>query len=90
MSEARKTLDFDALNDFDVPAPKPRPSRPTPAAKKAVDVVTSFPSRDPSQDGQLNIKAPVDVLRRFQAMAKADRYTYGEFLELLLNAYTKK
>ena len=83
----RKSLDFGDLDDF-----KPRPKAKTtnsslPIAMKAVDRVAGFPSREALDEGQLNIKASTDVLDRFKAMAKAERYKYGDFLEILMNSY---
>jgi len=86
----RKSLDFGELDDFE-PRPKAQPTNPrVPMEMKAVDRVAGFPSREALQEGQLNIKAPIDVLDRFKAMAKAERYKYGDFLEILMNSYERR
>ena len=83
----RKSLNFGDLDDFK-PRPKAETTNPRmPIAMKAVDRVAGFPSREALDEGQLNIKAPRDVLDRFKAMAKAERYKYGDFLEILMNSY---
>jgi len=101
MADTRKPLDFGSLDDFETrPKPSPAPAvavaRPQAraveqdAAKRAVDRVAAFPSREAVDDSQMNIKAPTAVLDRFRAMAKAERYRHGEFLEILMNAYEQK
>ena len=85
MSNGRKSLDID---DF-----QPRPqvaSHNTQENKKAVDKISNFPSREASEDAQINIKASNDALDRFRTLAKAERYRHGEFLEVLMDAYESK
>ncbi len=92
MESSRKPLDFGGLEDFDVTPPPARPaafSAPKPV-KKAIDKVASFPSREASEDSQMNIKASADILERFRQMAKKERYKHGEFLQVLMDAYGKK
>lgn len=92
MTGGRKPLDFGSLDDFD----NPKPSRIETEVfapvdeKKAVDRVSAFPSRERSDDAQINIRAPSDVLHRFRAMAKKERYTLGAFLEILMDSYDGK
>lgn len=86
MATERKALDFSDLDEFRPREPSPVPKR---VNQKAVDQVSSFPSRDPQQDDQINIKAPSSTLVRFKRMAKSERYKYGEFLERLMDAYEK-
>ena len=80
----RKALNFDALDDFET-----RPPAASRVTRKAIDRTTGFPSREASEDGQINIKAPAALLERFKAMAKAERYKHGEFLEILMDHYEK-
>ncbi|CAN7667567.1 hypothetical protein LJR030_002884 [Rhizobium sp. LjRoot30] len=87
MSDSRKNLDFGGLDDFQ---PRPKPAANPPAVHKAVDKVSSFPSRETDEDAQINIKASSTSIARFRAMAKAERYRHGEFLELLMDAYEKR
>lgn len=92
MESSRQPLDFGDLNDFDVSPAVPRApttSAPKPV-KKAIDKVATFPSREASDDSQMNIKAPADILERFRAMAKKERYKHGEFLQVLMDAYGKR
>ena len=84
MSERRKSLDFDDLDDF---KPRKPAQQPTAPAMKEIDRVTSFPSREATDDAQINIKTSSAILDRFRALAKAKRYKHGEFLETLMNAY---
>jgi len=84
MSNERKTLDFGDLDEFEPRAPAAAPNR---AEQKAIDKTSSFPSRERSDDDQINIKTSAAILDRFRRMAKAERYKHGEFLEVLMNAY---
>jgi len=87
MSDSRKSLDFDDLNDF---LPRSKPATSPPAVHKAVDRVAAFPSREADEDGQINIKAAIATIERFRTMAKGDRYRHGEFLEILMDAYQNR
>lgn len=90
--EALAMPQFDEMDDF---TPRPQggaggAATPRPAAleaRKAVDAVSRFPSREASPDGQLNLKGPQHVLDRFKAMCKADRRAYYDMLEVLMNDY---
>ena len=46
-----------------------------------------WPSREPVRDGQVSIKAPLDVIDRFRAMCRDDRRTYSDMLGILMDAY---
>lgn len=87
MAGERQALDMGDLDTLDDFAPRAVPAKPKPAAKKAVDRMASFPSREASEDAQINIKTAAATLDRFRAMAKAERYRHGEFLEILMDAY---
>ncbi len=84
MNEGRKSLDFDDLDDFEPRKPAQQPKAP---AMKEIDRVAAFPSREAADDAQINIKTSSAILDRFRAMAKAERYKHGEFLEILMNVY---
>lgn len=77
----------DALDDF---APRPRDGQEGKGARRAIDAVSSFPSREAATDGQLNLKGPLPILERFKAMCKADRRAYYDMLEILMDAYESK
>ena len=84
MTGERRSLDFGELDEF---TPRPKPTAPAAAERKAVDQATAFPSRERPDDLQMNIKAPAATLARFRQLAKNERYRHGEFLEMLMNAY---
>jgi hypothetical protein len=86
MTGERKSLEFDALDDFQ---PRPASAAPRRQDRKAVDRAAAFPSRETPDDAQLNIKAPAATLERFRAMARAERYKHGAFLEILMDAYDR-
>ena len=99
----RETLNmpaFDAMDDF---APRavvsPVSSRvatalvtPAEAAetRRAIDAVSKFPSREASQDAQMNLKGPRHVLDRFRALCRADRRAYYDMLEILMDSFEGK
>jgi hypothetical protein len=62
---------------------------PVTEARRSVDAVSQFPSREPTADAQLNLKGPRHVLDRFRALCKADRRTYYDMLEILMDSFAK-
>ncbi|MFZ5965209.1 hypothetical protein ACOXXX_19875 [Thalassococcus sp. BH17M4-6] len=79
----------DDLDDF-APRSAPTPGQGRGAdARRTVDAVSQFPSREASQDAQLNLKGPKHVLDRFRAMCKADRRTYYDMLEILMDEFDR-
>lgn len=86
-----------AIPDFDEPAdtledfaPRPREGQGAKADTRAIDAVSSFPSREAAADAQLNLKGPRPILERFRAMCKADRRAYYDMLEILMDTYEGK
>lgn len=49
-----------------------------------------WPSREPVRDGQISIKAPLDVIARFRKLCKDDRRTYADMLSILMDAYERQ
>ena len=96
---AMPALDDDALDDF-APRFEQRAGEAAPIAtatptraeevRRAVDAVSQCPSRDPSADGQLNLKGPRHVLDRFRTMCKADRRAYYDMLEILMDRFESR
>jgi hypothetical protein len=84
---ARKALDFGGLDDFQPIQPAERQDAGTDEQRRVVDRASAFPSREADAEGQLNIRASSEMLARFKAAAKKERYTYGAFLEILLDNY---
>jgi len=87
-TQTRQGLNMDdlGLDDF-----KPRqPTTPKKPTQKAVADVTSFPSREATEEDQLNIKGSKAVLDRFRALRKAERYKYADLLEFMMDTYEEK
>ena len=94
--EALAIPNFDDMDDF---APRatvgqvgqmtPAAQAPTPVAvaRRAIDAVSKFPSREASTDGQLNLKGPREVLDRFRKLCKDDRRAYYDMLTILMDRY---
>lgn len=87
MGEERTALNMD-LDGFDDFEPKPKPkAKPTAEVRKEVDKVSSFPSRETSADGQMNMRGSQATLDRFKAMCKDDRRSYVAMLEILMDRF---
>lgn len=56
-------------------------------SKRAIDKASHFPSRDPSTEQQINIRAPDKVLKRFRMLCRAERRTYADMLSRMMDAY---
>ena len=77
-----RSLDVARLAAFTVhDQPVAAPSAPEPAAE------ARWPSREPIHDGQISIKAPVDVIERFRKLCKDDRRTYADMLGILMDRF---
>lgn len=87
MNTERKTLAMDDLDDFQ---PRPPKAGAVKAERKAVQAVASFPSREASQEDQLNIKGAKATLDRFRALRKSERYPYAVLLEMLMDTYERE
>lgn len=96
MSGDRKSIEMpsfdDDMSDFQPRARTRAGAKPARATleKKAVDAVSSFPSREAPAEGQLNLKGPLHVLNRFKAMCKEDRRAYYDMLQILMDRYEGK
>ena len=77
-----RSLDMARLSAFTVPEEQPVP-QPMPAAAPQV----RWPSREPVRDGQISIKAPVEVIDRFRTLCKDDRRTYADMLGILMDRF---
>lgn len=99
----RETLKIPAFDEMDDFAPRAvasplssrvatAPGLPTEAAetRRAIDAVSKFPSREASQDVQMNLKGPRHVLDRFRALCRADRRAYYDMLEILMDSFEGK
>lgn len=91
-----RSLDLDRLKQFEA-APEPRrveppePAAPrTPEPAPAAAPAARWPSREPVRDGQISIKAPLDVIARFRALCRDDRRTYADMLEILMNGHERR
>lgn len=84
-----KPLDIDRLKQFKSPrsaAPFTEPA----LVERAKVSIERWPSREPVRDGQISIKAPLDVIERFKRICKDDRRTYADMLGILMDLYEPK
>ena len=92
---SRQELDLGRLSRFstrprkagDAGAPSGRKPKSGPERKSDIDEHVGFPSREPVDEAQLNIRLPRAEAARFRRLARADRYTLGAFLTLLMDGY---
>lgn len=80
-----RPLDLDRLKHFG-PASQAR-EEPQTQAEGAEGLAPRWPSREPVRDGQISIKAPLDVISRFKKICKEDRRTYADMLQILMDGY---
>ncbi len=83
-----KPLDTERLKQFES-QPIAQDTR-TPHIERAGGLGGRWPSREPVHDGQISIKAPLDVLNRFKRICKDDRRTYADMLGILMDRYGSK
>lgn len=83
-----KPLDLERLKRFE-PTSSVRPQSAS-SPLTAADPADRWPSREPVIDGQISIKGPLSTIRRFQAMCKADRRTYADMLNILMDHFGNK
>jgi hypothetical protein len=83
-----KPLDIKRLKQFESRA-VPQPLAP-PLADQPELRTERWPSREPVRDGQISIKAPLDVIERFKRMCKDDRRTYADMLRILMDGAESK
>lgn len=84
-----KPLDIDRLKKFENLRSAAQITEP-PSLERAGGSVERWPSREPIRDGQISIKAPLDVIDRFKAICKDDRRTYADMLGILMDLYGSK
>lgn len=60
---------------------------PESVVERAGGAIDPRPSREPLSDGQISIKAPLDVLDRFKRICEDDRRTYADMLGILMDRY---
>lgn len=83
-----KPLDLDRLKQFEArPATK---AESEPVFDGAGSMTERWPSREPLRDGQISIKAPLDILDRFKQICRDDRRTYADMLRILMDRYEGK
>ena len=81
-SDTREVADFSFLNAIKSPAVTKEPEPKTwPDRSPQASVVVKEQSR------QISVRAPISVIDRLQRICKAERYSYGEMLERMLDAY---
>lgn len=97
-----RSLDLDRLKKFEVQPQVPQagqgasmlPAAPALQHKDFAALPVSsepsrWPSREPVRDGQISIKAPLEVIERFRTLCRDDRRTYADMLTILMDAFSR-
>ena len=79
-----RSLDLNRLRQFE---PEPVPEAAPTVALTGAPEPQRWPSREPLRDGQVSIKASLDVIERFRTMCRDDRRTYADMLGILMDRY---
>lgn len=80
-----RSLDLNRLKQFEA-VPQVQERAPT----QPMTTPDRWPSREPVQDGQISIKAPLEVIERFRKLCKDDRRTYADMLSILMDEYDRQ
>lgn len=83
-----KPLDTNRLKQFET-HPTTKVGAHSPVEREG-DIAARWPSRETARDGQISIKAPLDVLERFKRICKDDRRTYADMLGIMMDRYESK
>ena len=92
-----RSLDLARLRQFE-PAPNlgelSSPTAPSEGPVSEISAVLSPPerwlSREPVRDGQISIKAPLDIIERFRRLCHDDRRTYADMLGILMDSFERR
>jgi len=89
-----RSLDLARLRQFE-PGPASDASPALGVDRPSTDalVISSlerWPSREPLRDGQISIKAPLDVIDRFRRLCQDDRRTYADMLAILMDNHERQ
>ena len=93
-----RSLDLARLRQFEPAASQRDPLPPSdsagaevgPSGVPASYELERWPSREPVRDGQISIKAPLEVIERFRHLCRDDRRTYADMLSILMDAYERR
>ena len=91
-----RSLDLARLRQFEpASSPKelssPAPRVETPSSEASVTLPPErWLSREPVRDGQISIKAPLDVIERFRRLCSDDRRTYADMLAILMDSHERR
>ena len=91
-----RSLDLARLRQFEPASSLREPSAPAPTAERPPSEASAalplerWPSREPLRDGQISIKAPLDVIERFRRLCHDDRRTYADMLAILMDSHEQR
>lgn len=73
-------------------APRGRAGQKISKIARAIDGASAYPERETAAiiEGQINIRAPLDIIARFRDAAWRSRSTYAELLKQLLDDHEAK
>lgn len=87
MSDTKPIADFSQLGRIKAPGVDRADE-----ARKPVGSWVDRPVAEPlkEESRQISVRAPISVISRLQRICKEERYSYGEMLERMLDAYENR
>ena len=91
-----RSLDLARLRQFEPASNVREPSFPAAGVERPSSEASAalpperWPSREPLRDGQISIKAPLDVIERFRRLCHDDRRTYADMLGILMDSHERR
>ena len=82
-----RSLDLARLRQFE---PARDQAVVPPEVPSAAIPTERWPSREAVRDGQVSIKAPLDVIERFRRLCQDDRRTYADMLAILMDSHEQR
>lgn len=82
-----RSLDLARLRQFE---PARDQAAALPEVPPAAVPAERWPSREAVRDGQISIKAPLDVIERFRRLCQDDRRTYADMLAILMDGHGRR
>lgn len=83
-------LDTERLKRLAEATPEPAPSAQLWPSREPTAPPAPQPEESRGPDGQITMRGPMSVIERFRAMCKADRRTYLDMLDILMNEFEGK
>ncbi len=91
-----RSLDLARLQQFEPQSRPPATSSSASGQETSLSEASEAPSlerwlsREPVREGQISIKAPLEVIERFRRLCRDDRRTYADMLAILMDGFERQ